>query len=278
MSVLDRAVGLAGFTVANLTTTPLTQFKTKIAARLKTYWEKAWWPELTPVELRYFRDAYNGATTYAIGDEVYYAATDRYYTAIAGSTGNLPTNAIYWTATTELDAYISLDQTGLTAIGEVEGVYIDDPRIYREARRLPYVLNQNGVQVLGVNVPKSVYLRFRQRAPELLGADYAAATAYGSGVTRYYTSATAGYEGDFWTTTTATTAGDSPESQPTKWTRLEFPLFLRECTAHGAYADWLRLDGASDLAVIEDDQADAKLSTEIIKLAAQGQIARSRSA
>lgn len=277
-SVLDRAVGLAGFTVEQLTSTPLTQFKTKILSRAKDYWEKAWFPELMRSELRYYRDAWL-AQAYTSGSEIYHSGTGKYWTANTATAGSdVPGVSAKWTELTSLDAYISLDQTGLTAIGEVRGVYLDDPEAVENPRRVPYVLGVQGIQVLGTNAPKSAYVWFRIRMPDYIGADYSAAATYGAGVTRYYASTTAGYEGDFWTTLSATAAAESPETTATKWTRLEFPAWLRECVAHGAYADWLRLDGAGDLAPVEDDRADIKFSTEVIKLAGQGQILRSRSA
>lgn len=279
-SVLDRAVGLAGFTVDNLTATPKTQFNTKILARLKDYWEKAWWPELMRSELRYYRDAW-AAQVYLTGSEVWHSSTGKYWTNTStASATDIPGTSSKWTHLTDLDAYISLDQTGLTAIGEVRGVYLDDPEVEENPRRLPYVLGSAGIQVLGTNVPNSVYVWFRIRVPDFRGADYSASSTYAIGVTRYYTNSAGSvdFEGDFWTTVSATAAGENPETTDAKWTRLEFPAWLRECVAHGAYADWLRLDGEGDLAPVEDDKADAKFSTEVIKLAGQGQILRSRSA
>lgn len=271
-------MGLAGFVVEQLTSTPLTQFKVKLNARLKTAWEHYWWPELMRSELRYYRDAYSSATTYAVGAQVYYATTGAYYECILISTANAPSNATYWTQTMDLSAYISLDQTGQTAIGQVRGVYVDDPMSVEDPRRLPYLLGSTGIQVIGDTVPKSVYVWFQLRPNEFLGADYSATAIYASGSTRYYASTTAGYEGDYWVTTATTAAAESPESAAAKWSRLEFPIWLREAVAHGTYTDWLRLDGAADLALAEDGEFEGKLSAEIIKLAGQGQILRSRSA
>jgi hypothetical protein len=48
----------------------------------------------------YYGDAYNGATAYAVGDQVYYATTGDFYVAIASTTGNAPTDATKWTRLT----------------------------------------------------------------------------------------------------------------------------------------------------------------------------------
>lgn len=278
-SVLDRAVGLAGFTVDNLTTTPRTQFNTKILARLKAAWELAWWGELMRSQLRYYRDAWT-AQIYLASSEVYHASTAKYWrnSSTAAST-DVPGVSSKWVQITDIDPYISLDQTGLTAIGEVRGVFTEDPMKYDDPRRQPYLLGSNGIQVMGENVPASVYVWFRIRMPDFRGADYSATTAYALGVTRYYADSTsATYEGDFWSTVSATVAGENPQTTAAKWTKLDFPMWLREAVAHGAYADWLRLDGASDLALAEDGVAEGKLSSEVIKLAGQGQYLRTRSA
>lgn len=278
-STLDRAVGLAGFTVDNLTATPRAQFNTKIVGRLKDGWEVAWWPELMRSQLRYYRDVWT-ATAFLSAAEVYHSGTGAYYRANLATTGaDVPGVSSKWTLITDIDAYVSLDQTGLTPIGEVRGVYLDDPQTTDEPRRIPFVLGQNGIQVTGGTVPKSVYVWFRIRMPDFRGADFSPTTTYAAGVTRYYSdSSSADFEGDFWTTVATTLANEHPQSTPAKWTRLEFPLWLRDAVAHGAYADWLRLDGAGDLAIAEDGVAQGKLSSEVIKLAGQGQILRSRAA
>lgn len=48
----------------------------------------------------YYGDAYNGATAYAAGDQVYYATTGDFYKAIVSTTGNAPTDATKWTRLT----------------------------------------------------------------------------------------------------------------------------------------------------------------------------------
>lgn len=44
--------------------------------------------------------AYDNATAYAVGTQVYYATTGDFYVAIASTTGNLPTDATKWTRLT----------------------------------------------------------------------------------------------------------------------------------------------------------------------------------
>jgi len=48
----------------------------------------------------YYGDTYSASTTYAIGDQVWYATTGDYYVNIAASTGTVPTNTSFWTRLT----------------------------------------------------------------------------------------------------------------------------------------------------------------------------------
>lgn len=59
------------------------------------------------------RGDYNGATTYAVGDIVFYATTGKSYRCIAATTGNLPTNASFWVIDMESVAVHSTTSTGL---------------------------------------------------------------------------------------------------------------------------------------------------------------------
>jgi hypothetical protein len=59
--------------------------------------------------------AYSGATSYAVGDQVYYATTGDFYIAIATTTGNAPTDATKWTRLTvpyDLFEYVTAASAG----------------------------------------------------------------------------------------------------------------------------------------------------------------------
>ena len=251
-SVIDQAAALAGFTSSTLTASPKSLLRQFINRRLRGAWEHWWWPQLMRAELRYYRDAYDAGTTYASGDEVYYSTTGLYYAATGATTANAPTDTNYWSQVTDLDAYISLDQTGQTEIGTVRGVYKDDPETTDRPRRVLFRMAPSGIQVLGESVPVSVYVWFRDRVPVLLGTDYSATATYTVGQVAYYSSSTYDYEGDWWECVSATNAGENPETAAAKWSRREFPAWLRDCVAQRAYADWLRQDGQPEAAVIED--------------------------
>lgn len=254
-TVIDQAAALAGFTTSTLTTSPKGILRTFINRRLKSAWDKYWWPELMRAELRYYRAAYDAGTAYTAGNQVYYSTTGLYYQATDSTTGNAPTDTNYWSQLTDLDPYIALEQTGQTAIGTVRSVYKDDPEAVHRPRRVLFRMAPAGIQVLGEDVPSSVYVWFRTRCPVLLGTDFSASTAYTAGQTVYYTSSTYDYDGDWWVCQSTTSAGETPESTPAKWTRQEFPAWLRDCVAQAAYADWLRQDGTPEAARLEEATA-----------------------
>ena len=278
-SVLREAAALAGFTMARLTTTPKTQLKAFINRRAREYWDAHWWSQIMHAELRYYRDAYDAATAYATGDEVYYATTGYYYTALQSTTGNAPTNATYWERTTELDAYIALAQTGEEEIGTVRLLSADNPLETRHPRSQPFRLLGDRIQVLGEDVPSSIYVWFREPAPDWQGDDFSASDTYATGDVVYYEGSATGYEGDYWTATASTSAGQDPEDTPAKWTRLEFPEWLRAPASSGAYADWLRQDGNPEAAQLEEAQARRLLLSAIHRDGrAQRQVLRSSGA
>jgi hypothetical protein len=72
--------------------------------RLQDIWRRFWWPTLTRVEQRFFRNDWSAATTYAAGTEVYYAPEGTYYQALQASTNEAPAdtagtvNTAYWVA------------------------------------------------------------------------------------------------------------------------------------------------------------------------------------
>lgn len=258
-TVLREAAGLAGFTLSQLSASPKAQLRTFIDRRTRQYWEKWWWNQLMHAEERAYRDAYDAAVTYAADDEVYYATTDKYYLALQSTVGNAPTNATYWEEITDLDAYIELEQDGQTVIGTVRQLSPDNPLEVDQPRDKRFRLLGDRIQVLGENVPATLYVWFRERAPHWLGEDFDAAETYGVGEVAYYEGEGADYEGDFWRCLSTTAAGEDPEDTPAKWERIEYPAWLASAAAQAAYADWVRQDGGGQAAKLEDSEANRLL-------------------
>lgn len=154
-----------------------------INEHVRECWERDAWPEWSPVEERFYRDAWTAAA-YAAGAEVYHAGTDAYYRASGAVLfSDVPGVAAAWMAESALGdfrRYVALDQTGQTAIGTVLGAYRSDPRLRAGAKRVDYLVTSEGIQLLR-HTPTSVWLHFRQRPPEFTATEYDATLAYTAG-------------------------------------------------------------------------------------------------
>lgn len=262
-TVLREAAGLAGFTLAQLTSTPKTQLRTFINRRTREYWEHWWWNQIMHAEERFYRPDYDAVETYAAGDEVYYPTTGKYYTALQATTANLPTDTTYWEEASDLDAYILLEQDDEEPIGTVRMVSPDNPLKVDNPRKQLFRPMGDKIQVLGASVPASVYVWFREPAPNWLGDDFDAEEIYTAGRVVYFEGDGVDYEGDFWTCLSTTTAGQDPEDTPAKWERIDYPAWLRAPAAQAAFADWLRQDGSPEAAKLEDAEAKRLLLSAI---------------
>lgn len=233
-----------------------------LARRLKQCWEMAWWPETLRSQLRYYRQIWTEGEIYQAGEEVYYPTTRLYYRCITTS-GAIPTYTPNWTAlvTTEIDLYVSMTQRGQDEIGKIRFVGIDDPAEAVKPRSVPYILTADGIKPIGNLRVDSVYVQFQLPVSLLRGADFVAGATYPAGARVYFT--TAAGEGDFYTATSATVAGETPEAAPAKWAKQEIPEWLRDAVAQYAAADYLRSAGSRDLAPAEEAAADLALARAI---------------
>jgi len=276
--LLTRVLALAGTNAGTTDSTDLAQIGSLLNGRFRQYFEHYWWPETMLCEVRPYRPAYAAGTTYAEGDEVYYATTGLYYTAVGATTGNAPSNGAYWTLLTSIDpAEVPYTATGLTSIGLVRQVSATDPQGPTGARRLPFALTGTGVRVLGDAVPTLPWVWYQKRAPDLYGATYSAVATYAAGDMIYFASGTGTYEGDYWLCLSAPSAAQTPLTHAAKWARQEVPDFLLDPVAYGTAADLYRAGGKTDLAPYLEDKAETTLIGEQSKvMAMQAQTASSR--
>ena len=122
LSVLEAIAFKVHGTADLLPTQDAAAFTASLNEHVRECWERVFWPEWTLTEQRYYRAAWTAAS-YSSGAEVYHAATNAYYQANTSATGtDVPGTSVKWTllSGSDLRRYISLDQTGQTAIGEVE--------------------------------------------------------------------------------------------------------------------------------------------------------------
>lgn len=235
------------------------------------------------------------ATSYNVGDIRRNPADGRFYQCYIQHTSSGSLDTAKFGLLTVFDPYISRTQSWEdNAVGEFFGLYLDDPRLVRKPRRIEFLLDADGAHVrsspytrygrgLGCDflVPNHVYVRFRIPCPDFRGTVFDAGATYLASDDRvvYFEGDTPDLEGDFWLCITDTTAGESPESAPAKWQRLDFPVWLSTPVARRAFADWLRYGSNREAAFAEDAGGDdALFQAQLQAGSQQGQILRWRQA
>ena len=243
-TALDLWTDLTGSVVGAVTTVDSDGFNRMFNRAMRRAWDFMFWPPLMARETRAYRNAWT-ATGFALGAEVYHVATAGAYWRANAITvaGEVPGVSSKWTLISPLDAYVAYEQPGLTEIGTLKWVKNADPRTVRPTYGLPFELDERGVTLTGNSVPATACLYFRKRCPAWRGATFDAALAYAVGSTRYYSSAASAFAGDFWTTSAITSAGESPETTPAKWVKIEVPSFLCDFAVAAAKIGYLEGDG-----------------------------------
>lgn len=214
-------------------------FVDAIQSALTQAWEQEFWPDLMLIEERYFRPAWAIGTAYTTGSEVYHDGV--YYTALQNSTGKDPeTETTYWEETEDLDRYVSLDQTGETAIGTVKAASTRNPRVSRYPGFLYFSLSENGLQFTDL-APAEVFIEFRKRVPTFTRTAYVAGTTYAADALVYYATT-----GEAYKSLQGTNLGKTPGSNPTWWEKIDFPKLLQNAVVWRAYATMLRENGQKE--------------------------------
>ena len=255
-TALDLFSDLIGSVVGQVTTVDSDTFNRLFNRTVRRGWDFSFWPVLMARETRAYRDAWT-ATGYALGAEVYYVATAGAYWRANAITlaGDVPGVSAKWTLISPLDAYVAYEQTGKTPLGTVKWVRNADPRAVRPTYPLEFELDERGVTLTANSIPATCCIYFRRRCPAWRGAAYDAALIYAAGLTRYYASTSNGFDGDFWTTTATTVAGENPETTPAKWSKIEVPAFLCDFAVAGAKIGYLEGDGQLEKALANAQSA-----------------------
>ncbi len=169
-------------------------------------------------------------------------------------------------------AYQQYDVNGnaLTPLGEVFSAWDRDPRVTTKTCKTPYTVTSDGFAFTTLrHVPAHVWLFYRLQRPTLTGAAWDATLVYASGQQIYFVDAQG--NGNFWTCSATTTAGQSPTTAPSKWVVVALPYIFREYLVQGGYADWLTSDGQADKAAAMEGLAQQLLELEADKLQRQQQ-------
>ena len=71
------------------------------------------------------------------------------------------------------------------------------------------------------------------------------------------------FGGDFYQAREATSAGESPTTAPSKWSKIKIPAPFRPLLAQLAYGRLLQLDGQNDKAIVELRSGQADLDDAV---------------
>jgi len=211
-------------------------------------------------------------TSYTVGLQVQNPADQLFYQCTAAHTAGASLDPTKFAALTPFNRYVSRRQAWMTnAIGDFLAAWDRDPRVTTKTTKLPFTLSADGAQFTTLaHVTGSVWIYFRSPRPLLNGDVLDLGAVYAPGRTAYYTSTATG-AGNFYVAQTTTTAGDTPDSAPSKWALVAIPYLFRDYLIQGGYADWLTSDGQADKATTADGMAMALLELEADNLQRQQQ-------
>lgn len=135
-----------------------------IQKRVRQEWRANDWPDLCLVEQRAFRPAWDVASEYAAGDEVYDLASDCYYMALVAQVGIPVTNAATWSVARLLNRYVALEQPGQTRIGDPLAATRLNPELERNPGVLAFGRSARGIQ-FDASAPNRPWIKFRLPTP-----------------------------------------------------------------------------------------------------------------
>jgi len=107
--------------------------------------------------------------------------------------------------------------------------------------RWTYQPTYQGINLIGCQQASPVYLFYRYQRPVFSGANYNAASTYAVNATIYFASSTG--NSNYYTCLIATSAGQSPDTNPLSWSVTLIPYVFFEYCVYNAYGDWLQVEG-----------------------------------
>lgn len=204
---------------------------------------EAWsrkWPQLKRVEPRRFRPAWDTDQAYAVGHEVWHAATEAYWKCLVAHSGQVPAvGSAYWEQPEEFVPFVQLDQPWEAYRMDDAGVdlndfaYEEDPRLNPNAAPLHGCAWWMDSVVLPQEAPDQVWVKFWPACPRITFAEWAAGTAYAAGETAYRT-----LNGRCYVALKATT-GEVPEETTGSWSEVQIPEFLGTYVRQFVLSQWL---------------------------------------
>lgn len=208
---------------------------------------------------------YDNVVSYVVGDQVHYQPTDLSYQCIQAGSGNLPTDTAYWGVLAEFDRYVPYSQTGKTDIGQVLEVTSLNRRNRKDAARIEFEPSENGCQIC--EDWASVWLWFRLQFGRLFGADYDSSSTYSIGDQIYYSSSSE--RGNYYNCIASAAAGETPDTDPDKWEKVEIPARFEQFLIDSCHASWLETEGQTAKAVIWEKAALKDLDEQFLIFSGQ---------
>ncbi len=188
----------------------------------------------------------------------------------------------YWPQLIKIDSTAVTTTDGVSSMaypataGEILTVYDKDPAKTTALSSVSYILrddnsdssNNSGRTINVFSTASPLFVEYRIARPELKGDVVDAEVGLAVGDQVYY-------EGHFWKAKTIRPAGNhQPDStDTTNWEKVLVPKIFENYLVRGVYADYLRSNGQTDIALGEDQNAESLLILESDKLyRQQGQV------
>lgn len=156
---------------------------------------------------------------------------------------------------------IPLESGALTAIGEIFGVYIDNPDTALSPRETQWALRSDRIILDPSRQETQLYIYYRTRPSQFSSVSWSAATTYAAGDIVRFT------DGHCYLATAAST-GQLP-TNASFWQKVPVPAILSEYLKTAIYSDTLREDGQLDKAQAEEYRAEGYLISESDKIGLQ---------
>lgn len=178
------------------------------------------------------------------------------------------------------DALVAYDQTGEDRIDTTFQVWKDSPFGACVPREQAYILTRDGIQIVsgtvvsypvvnssGVTITTQqsnpVFLYYRKVMPDFFGSTYDSTDSYSVDEQVYFTASDG--TADFYKCIAAASAGDTPSTDPDKWSKLQIPDDLFWPTVFQAFGDWLTSDGQPQPAAAYYTLSQNKLADQVEK-------------
>lgn len=189
------------------------------------------------------------------------------------------------TPATDVDGVNYVNLT--SSMGDILQVYSLNPKVTARAVPVAYYLDDDGTnrRIIVMDGTTPVWVEYRQPKPDLFGEPYSATATYGVGAQIYFDtgtgtgsylpSTTAASAGNFYTCTTTTTQGQSPNTTPGSWSIVKIPYFCGDYVTKAVFSDYLRTEGQIDNAAMAEAEAENVKMLQIDRvLRAEGQVRR----